>query len=60
MKKNCDIFVVAGSIGGWNQDPMFTGSYQDCVDYMNDNPCLGYGNDNTRIYAACDWKVDYL
>ncbi len=53
-------YVVACSIGGWNQRPIFTGTYEECVAYMDSNPCLGYGNDNTRIYPADEWEVDYL
>ena len=55
-----NIYVVAATIGGWNQNPMFTGTYEECAKYMEDNPSLGYGNDNTGIYHADEWEVDYL
>lgn len=55
-----NLYVVAGSIGGWNQNPIFTGTYEECVAYMEDNPCLGYGSDNTAIHLAEEWEVDYL
>lgn len=58
MKTN--IYVVASSIGGWNQTPVFEGTYEECVAYMESNPCLGYGNDNTSIYLEDEWEVDYL
>lgn len=58
--KEFKLHVVARCIGGWNQLPLFTGTREECIAYMDSRPTLGYGNDNTRIYPADDWVVDYL
>jgi hypothetical protein len=55
-----NLYVVARSIGGWNQSPMFSGTLDECEDYMMSNPCLGYGSDNTNIIPIDEWEVDYL
>jgi|GEM_PF-1058836 len=55
-----DDYVVAETIGGWRQVPMFEGTYEECVHYMKSNPMLGYGNNNTHIYRSDEYKVDYL
>ena len=52
--------VVAESVGGWNQYPVFEGSRLDCMHYMDGNIALGYGSDNTAIHLASEWEVDYL
>jgi len=55
-----DLYVVANIIGGFRQRPLFTGTLVECEAFMENNPGLGYGNDNTNIYLDDEWEVDYL
>jgi len=53
-------FVIAETIGGWRQVPVFEGTWQECQEMMSDNPAWGYGTSNMGIHPAEEWEVDYL
>lgn len=54
------MYVIAETIGGYNQNPVFTGTYKECKELMYKNPSWGYGTSSMRIHPADEYKVDYL
>lgn len=50
-------FYVQETIGGWRQTPVFEGSYNDCVKYLNER------NDSRNSFGIVseeELEVDYL
>ena len=47
-------FCVQETIGGWRQNPVFFGSYEECEAY------LAGQNGNYAIVPADSYEVDYL
>lgn len=51
-------YFVQETIGGWKQTPCFEGTYEECVQYLND-----YCNDSRSsftIVSENELQVDYL
>lgn len=51
-------YYVQETIGGWKQTPICSGTYEECVQYMNNN-C----NDSRSSFAIVseeELEVDYL
>lgn len=49
-------FVVAETIGGWLQNSCFTGTEQECQEYIRENG----SNKSLAAYPAEDFEPDYL
>lgn len=56
MKK---IFYVQETIGGWRQNPIFEGSYEECKRYMEEN-FLYQRQTAYNIVSEEELEVDYL
>lgn len=57
---NCqkDIYYIQETIGGWRQNAVFQGTYEECQEYWDENPMLYYGN--YSIVNISEYEVDYL
>jgi hypothetical protein len=60
MKNLKKMFVIAETIGGWNQRPLFTGTYPQCEKMMEKNPSWGYGTSTMKIHPADEYNVHNL
>ena len=47
-------FCVQETMGGWRQNPVFFGSYEECEAYLDGQ------NGNYAIVPADSYEVDYL
>lgn len=59
LKKNkiMNKFYVQETIGGWRQTPVFEGTYNECVKYLNER------NDSRSAFAIVreeELEIDYL
>lgn len=54
LKANRDLFHVQETIGGWRQNSIFEGTYQECQKFMDS--CFGY----YHIVSDNEYVVDYL
>ena len=52
--KKEDKYYVQETIGGWRQNAIFSGTLDECKEYMKD--CYG----NFAIVKEDDYEVDYL
>ena len=51
-------FYIQETIGGWRQNAIFSGTFQECKDYFENNPILYYGN--YSIVSENEYEVDYI
>jgi hypothetical protein len=51
-----EIYHIQQTIGGWKQNPMFSGTLKECQDWLEDNQ----QKLATDIVADEDLVVDYL
>lgn len=56
LKENEDLWHVQETIGGWRQEPVFSGTYDECAEYC-DEYCT---NGSYDIVSDEDLAVDYL
>lgn len=59
LKENSDnneTWYVQETIGGWRQNPVFSGTYDECVDYLNSTSINGA----VSIVPESEMEVDYL
>ena len=59
LKENSDnneTWYVQETIGGWRQNPVFSGTYDECVDYLNSTSINGA----VSIVPVSEMEVDYL
>ena len=52
-----EVFCVQETIGGWRQNPIMTGSLQECRDYMGEE---NTGNKCLSIVPEEELEIDYL
>ena len=50
------IYFVQETIGGWKQNAVFNGTFEECQEYVTER-CH---NGSFNIVADCDYTVDYL
>lgn len=48
-------FYVQETIGGWKQNAIFSGSYNECEEYLSD-----LHNGSYAIVSSEEYTVDYL
>jgi len=53
---NDETWYVQETIGGWRQKAVFSGSYQECLDYLSDT----YINGSVALVPESEYEVDYL
>lgn len=56
LMENDNLYVVQETIGGWRQNPIFKGTYEECEQYCADY-CTG---GNYAIVPFDEYEVDYL
>lgn len=49
-------FFIQEKIGGWRQNAVFGGTFEECQEYMAEN-CH---NGSFQVVAESDYEVDYL
>lgn len=50
------MFYVQETIGGWRQNAIFSGSYEECEEYLNTSCHNGF----YAIVSDKEYEVDYL
>lgn len=49
-------YFIQETIGGWRQNAIFEGTYEECQEYMEE----WCHNGNYALVAEDDYEVDYL